>query len=98
MPVEFKDEKVDKIVFSQAKLYIDGRKKLQQNEVYTGSSNLMVRLDIDYERAVETIRYYGYIDSLQKIGGLKSILTPLLSIMTPVFVLVFLLKLTKILK
>ena len=58
----------------------------------------MVRLDINYERAVETIQFYGYIDCLVKMGGLKSILTPLLSIFTPLFVLVFLLKLTTILK
>ena len=47
---------------------------------------------------VETINYYGYMDIVAKLGGLKSILGPVLSLLTPFFVIVFLNQLSQIIK
>ena len=97
-PVEYDDDIRDKISFSKAKANIDGKKKLIKSFRYSGSSNLLVKCDVNYLRTIETIKYFGYMDMLAKLGGLKSILGPVLSILTPIFVLAFLIELCSILK
>ena len=98
LPVKFGDIIRDQLQFGMAKQFIDGDKKLLKTPQYMGNSNMVVKLDVNYERAVEIRKYIGYIDSLGKLGGLKAIITPVLTILSPIFILVFLLKLTAIIK
>ena len=53
---------------------------------------------VDYQLEVQTRTYHGYIDLISQLGGLKSILSPFISNITPIFVVIFLMKLMKILK
>lgn len=57
----------------------------------SSDSTLKIKLNINYERALETKKFISYGDAIAKLGGLKSSLGPVLSILAPVFVLLFLL-------
>ena len=97
-PLQFYDETNDKISFERVKANIDGNNKVIKSLKYSGSSNLLIKCDIDYQRTIQTIKFFGYADMLAKLGGLKSILGPVFSILTPLFVLAFLMELSSILK
>ena len=47
---------------------------------------------------VESYKYFGYYDLLSSVGGIKSIFEPLFDILTPLFGLIFFLKLAKMIK
>ena len=50
--------------------------------------------NVNFERTIMIYQYYGISDILSCLGGLKSIVTPFLTLFSPVFVLVFLINLS----
>jgi hypothetical protein len=55
-------------------------------------------LDITSNLLVESYRYYGYYDLLSSLGGIKAVFAPLFEFFTPILVLFFFYKLSRMLK
>lgn len=62
------------------------------------SSTITVNLEFDFTERVFTLFYFSLSDILSIIGGLKASISPLLSSLTPLFILIFLIKLSYIIR
>lgn len=59
---------------------------------------MTIFLQFDFTERIFTLYYFSVFDILASIGGLKASIGPILSIATPVSILIFLIKLAMIIR
>ena len=70
------------------------KKKKQSHE----SSDLTINCDIDYMSITRTNHYHEIYEAITELGGMKAILQPMIDNLTPIFTVIFLIKLMKVIK
>ena len=70
---------------------------MKPKDEYDGD-DIFCKLNIDFNQEIHIYYYYGYIDSIAKLGGLIATVGPLLGILTPIFALVYIIKMMNIVK
>ena len=63
---------------------------------YFKTSDVTIMMDHDFTERVFIIRYFGYADILSKIGGLTASLRPMLAVLAPGFIVLYLFTLSDI--
>ena len=97
-PISMKDVITDQVEFVEQNHDIDSNFWLGKKEKYSGTSDLVVVGIIDYNLRIDTRTYKSYRHILSELGGLGSFIAPIFSLLTPIFVVFFLMKLMSILQ
>ena len=68
---------------------------MPHRETYN-SSHAIIQFQFDFTEKEFTITYFGILDIVSTLGGLNGFVTLIIRIMTPIFILMFLVSLSKI--
>ena len=74
---------------SNLKINIEGRVPLHDGD-YFNSSDVVVMLSHEFTEVQYTIKYFGFADILGKIGGIIASLKPILEIIAPWLIILYL--------
>ena len=97
IPYKFKDFEDDTLHFRNAFLNVNAKGLQEFNPRYTGDT-ISYQLNINFNREIHLQHFYSYIDAISKLGGLVASIGPLLGILTPLFVLNYVIRMMKIVR
>ena len=99
IPVKFKDESHDQLHLKTAQVNIDinGKVEMKDKEDYDGD-DIYYKLNIDFNQEIHVQHFFSYLDAISKLGGLVASIGPLLGILKPIFVLIYVIKMMNIVK
>jgi hypothetical protein len=69
---------------------VNGRVPVHEGNYSTGNSDVNVMLNHDFTEVEYLIKYFGFADIMSKIGGIVASLNPLLALLGPIMILVYL--------
>lgn len=77
---------------------LDPKGLIRHKPFYEESSDLEVQLEFDFTERVFTINFFTIFDIMSTLGGFRASLTPVFSVMTPLIILLFLVRLSYIIR
>ena len=96
IPVAYGDDVIN-IVNWLENTNVDERKYSRLRSEYV-SDTIFIQMNFDFTRKEFVIHYFGVFDIMSKLGGFKASIGPLVNIFAPIFILLFLISLSWIIK